>query len=795
MFKNYIKTAWRNLVKNKTHSFINITGLSVGIAVAILIGLWIWNEISYDKHNKNYDHIAQVLQNQTLNDNIATWGGVPYPLAEELRKEYGSNFKHVILSSGAYDQIIKTDEKAISKRGAYMEPGAPDMLDLQILEGANSGLTDPTSVLISKSAAEAIFGDANPLDKIIEIDSKATVNIAGVYKDIPDNSAFAGIDFIGPWQLKLAMDKWIEEMDDPWGNNSFQVFVQLAENVDLANVSSQIAEVKLNNIRREQLSSNPRLFLQPMSKWHLYSEFKGGINTGGRITYVWLFGMIGVFILLLACINFMNLSTAKSERRAREVGVRKAIGSLKTQLIHQFLIESFLVVFLALILSLLVAEISLPLFNSLADKQLSIPWSNIFFWLMMVGSALFLGLIAGSYPSFYLSELNTVKILKGSFRAGRYASIPRKVLVVVQFTVSVILIIATLIVFRQIHFAENRPLGYNHAGLISVTMHSADIHNHFDTVRNTLKNSGAITEMAESANPLTQVWRTNGGFYWEGKEANQTVMFPTCGVSYEYGKTIGWEIKEGRDFSKDFPSDSSAFILNETAVKYMGLEDPVGKTIRWSDGVAFKVIGVVKDMIMESPYASIRPTFYFLNRNVPPIVNLRLNPSVSAGTALDTIKKVFEEFSPGQPFEYQFVDTEYAQKFSDEKRLGNLATIFAVLAIFISCLGLFGLTTFVAEQRTKEIGVRKVLGASNLALWRLLSGEFIMLVIISLFIATPVAYYLMHQWLQNYQYSTNLSWQIFAATGIGLLLITFLTISFQLIKVALMNPVKSLRSE
>lgn len=793
MFKSNLIVSWRNLVKNKAHSIINIGGLSVGMAVAMLIGFWVWDEVSFDKYNKNYDHIARVLQNQHLNDDIATWPGLPYTLAEELRKNYGSDFKHVILSSGTQAQVLAVGDKKLTQKGAYMEPGAAEMLNLQMVEGT-SNMPQPASVLLSQSAATTYFGNSPAMGKVITIDTVA-IQVMGVYKDMPDNSSFAELSFIAPWQLRLSMNPWIKAMDDPWGNNSFQVYVQLADNADINKVSAKIKDVKRNNIRREQLASQPVLFLQPISRMHLYSEFKNGINTGGRIQFVWLFSIIGVFVLLLACINFMNLSTARSEKRAKEVGIRKAIGSLRSQLMAQFYSESLLVALFAFIVALLWVQLSLPFFNGVADKKMAIPWGNAFFWLAGIGFSIVTGLIAGSYPAIYLSSFRPVKVLKGSFRVGRLAALPRKVLVVVQFTVSIILIIGTVVVFRQVQFAKDRPIGYERDGLVAVDPHGSALHKHFDAMRNELKGQGVIVDMAESANPITAVWRTNGGFDWKGKDPGLSVLFPTNGVSYEYGKLTGWQITAGRDFSREYPTDSSAFILNETAVKYMGLKNPVGETIRWSDGVAFNVIGVVKDMIMESPYEPVRPSFYFLARSPNNMINLKLNPQVSAAKALATIETVFKKYNPDQPFDYKFVDEEYAHKFDNEQRIGKLAGFFSVFAIFISCLGLFGMASFMAEQRIKEIGVRKVLGASVFNVWRLLSKDFVTLVIISLFIATPVAYYFMHNWLQSYTYSAGIAWWIFVVTGLAALVITLLTVSYQAIKAAVANPVRALRGE
>lgn len=791
MFKTNVKIAWRNLVKNKVYTLINIIGLSAGMATAILIGLWIWNEASFNKYNPHYKRVAQVLQNQVLNDNVVTWDGMPYPLAEALRKNYESDFENVTVSSGAYDQAVGIGDKRLNVKGIYLEPQAVDMFAFSMLSGGNKQLVEPSSIIISQSASKAWFGSEDAVGKIMQIDT-VNVTVSGVYKDMPANSTMADILFVAPWQFRMIHDNWLKNLGDPWGNNSFNVFVQLAANADMQRVSAKIKNVKLDNIRPEERTAKPALFLQPMSRMYLYSEFKNGVNTGGRIEFVWLFGIIGMFVLLLACINFMNLSTARSEKRAKEVGIRKTVGSLRSQLIAQFFVESLLVAFFAFIVSILWVQLSLPFFNALAGKQLAILWGNPIFWLAAIGFTLITGLIAGSYPALYLSSFKPVKVLKGNFHVGRLASVPRKVLVVVQFTVSIILIIGTIVVFRQVQFAGNRPVGYNRSGLVTVYTGGGAVHAHFDAIKSELVSSGAITAMAESANPLTDVWRTNGGFTWQGKDPSLSVLFPTNGVSYDYGKMIGWKISAGRDFSPAFSGDSAAFILNETAVKYMSLKNPVGQTIRWSDGVAFNVIGVVKDVVMESPYEPVRPSFYFLARRAG-ILTLKLNPQRSAQASIETIENVLKKYNPQVPFSYRFVDDAYGQKFENEKRIGKLSITFATLAILISCLGLFAMASFVAEQRLKEIGIRKVLGATLLNVWQLLSKEFIMLVAISLLVAMPVGWYFMHQWLQNYTYNAGIAWWVFPVTGVVALVITLCTVSYQAIKAALSNPVKALR--
>lgn len=795
MIKNYFKIAFRNLFTSKVHSFINIIGLSIGMTTAILIGLWIWDEVSFDQYHRNEEHITQLKQHVTINNSVQTWTSMPLPLGDVIRKTYGSDFKYVVMASWNGNHILTAGNKQLKKEGIFFEPQAPDMLTLRMLKGTRDGLKDPHSILLNESLARSIFGDADPIGQVMTIDNRQEAKVTGVYADIPYNSSFYGTDFIAPWELYTHSEPWILTMENPWGLNGFQIYAQLNDHADINKVSAKIRNAKLDHMPKDERGDNPALFLHPMTKWHLYSDFKNGVNTGGRIQYVWLFGIIGVFVLLLACINFMNLSTARSEKRAKEVGIRKAIGSARKQLIVQFFCESLLIVAIAFVFSLLLTDLILPFFNVVADKKISIPWFNPAFWLLGLGFSLFTGIIAGSYPALYLSAFKPVKVLKGSFRAGRLAAIPRQALVVLQFSVSVILIIGTIVVYRQIGFAKNRPVGYSREGLISVPFLIRDsMAGHLDAMQHELTQSGNIISMTESESPLTAIWSTNGGFDWKGKDPGFSVDMPNTGVSYNFGRTVGWEFKEGRDFSKTFSGDSTAFVLNESAVRLMGLQHPVGEIIKW-DGHPFTVIGVIRDMLVESPYEAVRPSLFHLGREKPYFAILKINPQLNAHTALSGIETIFKKYNPAQPFVYQFANEEYAKKFGNEERIGRLASGFAVLAIFISCLGLFGMASFMAEQRVKEIGVRKVLGASVFHLWRLLSKDFVKLVALSLLIACPLAWYLMNTWLQNYAWHSPITWWIFAAAGLGAMLITLATVSFQAIRTALANPIKSLRPE
>lgn len=785
MFKNYLKIAWRNMARNKAASFINIAGLAVGMAVAMLIGLWIWDEVSFNKFNTNYDHIVQVLANKNVGGGLATQASQPFPLSTELRSRYGSDFK-AVAAAVTYEQNINYHNHAFSRTGCFAEPAMTDIITLNMVKGSKTAFKIPGAILINESLARAVFGDADPINKIIKISDAYLVQVAGVYQDLPRNTQFGNVEFIAPIRLLF---KSTGDMNN-WYDSSFQVFALLNEGSQLPQVSHKIRNILYEERRKD--ATRPALVLFPMRQWHLY-EFKDGVAVPGRLQFIWLFGVIGLFVLLLACINFMNLSTARSEKRAKEVGIRKAIGSLRGQLVAQFLSESFLIVAVSFLIAILLAWLSLPFFNDVSGKDLHLIWTNPLVWLTCFSFCLFTGLISGSYPALYLSSFNAVKVLKGTFKAGPAAAMPRKILVVLQFAVSVTIIIGTIVVFKQIEFAKDRPVGYNRDNLVSIPYNAIKEYSAF---RQELLNTGAISGVSPSSNPTTGVWSSADNLTWKGKDPNRQEVFGTVLVDPDFGSVVSWQMKEGRNFSKQFLSDSSGFLFNEAAIRQMGLKEPVGETIQWH-GKNWKVLGVVKDMVMTSPFDPITPVVFLMDDRERSfnVINLKLKAGMPVAGSLAKIEEVFKKFAPEAPFNYKFADSEYAQKFLAEERTGKLASVFAALAIFISCLGLFGVASFVAEQRIKEIGIRKVLGASVMSIWASLSKEFVILVCIALLIAVPVSWYFMHQWLQHYAYRTGLSWWVFALTGAGAVLITLLTVSYHSIKAALTNPVKSLRSE
>jgi putative ABC transport system permease protein len=790
MVKNYVKVGWRNLLRSKSYSAINIGGLSIGMAITILIGLWIWDELSFNKNFKNYNRIGQLWQFVTFDVEKSSFNSLPIPLANELRTQY-ADFELVSLSSYTKDGTFVTENKQLVRSGNYVEPDFYDIMSVKMISGSYSSRQDINTIMLSSRLAHDLFDGEESINKILTLNENITVKVIGVYEDFPSNSAFQEVEFLAPWALYENQDSWVKNSAHVWDENSWQIFTQLKEGKNFEEVSSKIKDIRMK--RDNPPGYKPEFFVHPMSKWHLYGEFKNGVNAG-QITYVWLFGMIGIFVLLLACINFMNLATARSEKRAREVGIRKSIGSVRTQLMFQFVCESLLTVMLGFALALVLVQLMMPFFNEVAGKQMNILWTNTWFWGALIGFSLFTGLLSGSYPAFYLSSFQPVKVLKGTFRPGRWASLPRKVLVVFQFSVSITLVIGIVVVFQQIEFAKDRPVGYNRAGLVEINIKPELLRNDFETLRQDLLTTRAAAEVSLSNGSVTSDYGGTVDVRWSGKPEGFNPLFMTNKVSHEFGRTIGWTIKEGRDFSRDHVTDDRAIIMNEAAAKLIGFDNPINETLK-QHGKEFKIIGVVQDIIKESPFSSIKPSLFILDYDVVNVVNIKLSPEVGVSEAMANMEAVFKKHYPTVPFEYYFTDKNFEKKFSNEVRVGKLSGFFAALALFISCLGIFGLAAFVAEQRTKELGIRKVLGASISSLWKLLSKDFVVLVLISCLLAVPVGYYFMNNWLQSYEYRTPISSWIFLLTCMGAIIITLATVSYQAIRAALMSPVNSLKSE
>lgn len=796
MFKNYLKMAWRNMLYNKGYSVLNITGLATGMAVALLIGLWVTDQYSYDRFLPGYQQLYQVEMNLTSQHfGTSTQTSIALPLTDVLKKEI-PGVKYVAET----DNIGKMNHGLlVGDKKLYMEGGAAGADFFKIFQypfikgNANSALKDIYSIVLTESTAMALFGDADPMGKDVRFDNAQNMKVTGIIRDIPKNATLQ-FNYITPFAYNEATQEWIREGRTKWTYNSFSAYVALEKGVTYAQVAPRIRNIVYQK-SPDMRTLKPEVLMHPLKDWHLYSEFKNGRAVGGFVDYVRLFSIIGLLVLAIACINFMNLSTARSEKRAREVGVRKAIGSRRIDLIYQFLLESVLITFISFLLSLLFVQLALPSFNALTGSAIRIPFGNIGFWSIMIAFILLTGLAAGSRPAFYLSSFNPVKVLKGSIQVGKAATLPRKILVVIQFTCSVALIISTIIVYQQIAYVKNRPTGYSADRLVMTDM-NGDLYQHYDALRNELLSTGLVESVASSTSPATQVYSHFSLEKWPGKNAgDESVNIGAIWVSNEYFQTLGMTMAAGLQFSGDSKKDSLNVIVNEATVRRMGLKEAVGQTISWNgSNQPVRIVGVVKDALMESPYKPVEPAI-FGHSPSGFVITYRLPKNADAHTVIEKIGKVFERYNPAYPYQFKFVDDEYAHKFSLEVLVGKLAGVFAGLAIFISCLGLFGLAAYVAEQRTKEIGIRKVLGASIGQVWALLSRDFVMLVSISCVIASPLALYFLNKWLQNYPYHVGIELGVFIASGTSAIIITLLTISFQAIKAALANPVKSLRSE
>ena len=789
MFENYFKIAYRNLLRNKAFSFINIAGLAIGMASAVLILLWIQNEVSHDRFHKNLDRIYTLNNRDKFNGDLWAWGTTPKILAPTLKLEYPDVEEAVRVSQCSF--LFTVGDKHINESGDFTDSNFLKVFSFPLQEGNMSiALNQVSNIIITQKLAKKLFGNDDAMGKIIKIDSSDNFTVTGILKDLPNNTSF-NFDYLLPWSYL----RKINQDDSYWGNNSIQSYVLLKPGVSESAFDSKIKNVTINHTKGSGDSSTTQVFVQPLKDHWLYSNSENGNYTGGRIETVKLFGVIAAFILLIACINFMNLSTARSEKRAKEVGIRKVVGAQKKILVAQFIGESILLAICAFVFTIIIVEISLPGFNSLVGKQLSIDFSNIYYWLFALLFIVFTGVLAGSYPAFYLASYKPVTVLKGTFKAANALVTPRKVLVVLQFTFAIALIICTIIVEQQIKYAQNRDTGYVRDKL-AYTFIQGDVDKHYTSIRNELVQSGAATSVTKSMSPITQRYSDGWGWTWTGSnEDDKKTDFVRMASDADFVKTMGTHLVAGRDIDiYNYPTDSTAVLLNESAVKIMRLKNPLG-TIIHGDDKDWHVVGVLKDFIYESPYEKVQQLTVLGPKGWFNVIHFKLNPANSTEKDLKLAESVFKKYNPQYPFDYKFADEAYALKFQDEQRIGTLAALFAGLTIFISCLGLFGLATYMAENRIKEIGVRKVLGASVLNITTLLSKDFLKLVIISLIVATPVSWWAMSKWLSDYTYRITIQWWVFIMAGILSVLIAVITVSYQSIKAATANPVKSLRTE
>ena len=790
MIRNFFKVAFRNFLRNKGFSAINITGLAVGMASAILILLWIQNELSYDQFHEKKGRIYEAWNRASFDGKKMCWNTTPKILARTLEHDL-PEVERAVRVNWNRNFLFSIGDKRITKTGNIVDTGFLQMFSFPMLKGNPvTALNDLHSIVLTESCAKSLFGQQDAVGKVVKIDNKDNFTVTGVIKDLPNNTRFK-FEYLLPW----AYLQYIHEDDSSWGNNSTRTYVLLKQNASYASVAPKIQVLK-QKYDEEAKKDKWEMFIYPISKWRLYSSFTNGLEySGGRITFVKLFATIAAFILLIACINFMNLSTARSEKRAKEVGIRKVVGAQKSSLISQFIGESILLAFLAALVAISLVEISLPAYNRLTDKKLFIDFATINTWLTGIGFILFTGVLAGSYPAFFLSSFQPVKVLKGTFKKANALVTPRKVLVVIQFTFAIILIICTIIVKQQIDYAQDRERGYSKDNLVYHFM-TGDIPKNYTLIKNELISSGVALSIAKTSAPLTESWSDGWGQEWEGKDPNDKTDFNRYVADEGLGKTVGLQFVQGRDFDlKQFPTDSLGMIINESSLKVMKFKDPIGKIVK-DNGRDWHIVGVIKDFILTSPYEPTRPMLISGAKNDWfQTMQIKLNGNNPTDQNLKRAEVIFKKYNPEYPFDYKFVDQEYARKFENEQRQGTLAALFAGLTIFISCLGLFGLATYMAENRIKEIGVRKVLGASVTGLAALLSKDFVKLVIVSFIVAVPIAWWLMSKWLMDYAYRVDIQWWVFALACFLSVFIALATVSYQAIRAALSNPVKSLRTE
>jgi putative ABC transport system permease protein len=789
MIKNYFLVAWRNMVRNKIFSGINILGLALGMTCSLLIMLWVQDERSVDGFHANGKQLYQVYERNYFDGKV----NADFPTQGLMAAELKRQIPEVQYSSSLEWNSTNTFEAAhkISKMsGSFAGADFFTMFSYPLLQGTpQTALNTLEGVAISRKMANLFFGSpAAAMGKAIRYENSDNFRVSAVFEDLPANSS-QQFDFLRSW---IAFEKENDDWINNWGNSDAPTFIQLRPDANLAKVR---AEIKDFIYRYQQKSKGFRVELDLVSypEKYLHSTFKNGKIDGGRIEYIHLFSLVAVIILLIACINFMNLATARSTKRAKEVGVRKVIGAARPVLMAQFMGEAMLLTFFSILIAILLTTLLLPAFNELTGKQLSLPVRQPLFWTAMLGLLLLAGFVSGSYPAIFLSSLNPIRVLKGSLRFSGGATFFRKALVVFQFGLSIIFLVGMIVMYRQMDYIQRANMGFDRDNLVYMPL-EGELANKYELFKQEAENIPAIQQVSKIRQPPTALYTHSGEIRWTGKAPDLVTSFVISDVGYDFVKTMKLKLAQGRDFSRDFPTDSAGFIVNEMAVKKMGYTDPIGKPVWWGRYQG-KIIGVLQDFHFASLHQAIEPLIIHMNEDRHSGTLLVRLKAGRDKEGLAGLEKLCKELNPAFPFTYQFSDAEYNKAYRSEQLVSKLANYFSFLAIFISCLGLLGLAIFTAGQRTREIGVRKVLGASVPGIVSLLSKDFLGLVLIAIVIASPIAWYTMYSWLQGFAYRTPVSWWIFAAAGVSAILIAFLTVSFQAIKAAMANPVTSLRSE
>ncbi len=785
MLKSFLKLTFRTLWKNKLYSLINVAGLAIGIAASVLILLWVGDELAFDGFLRKGDRLQQVMVHAQFDGKINTWSSVPLPTYEAMKTADHRIVGSAVTGWGS-EHLLTVGDKRLLRDGLFVSEEFLEMFEFPLASGQpQTVLDEPQSIVLSESLAQALFPNSDPIGKIIRLDDEHDLMVSGLLVDVPDHSTFQ-FDYLLTWKFREQINPWVVRNKDNWGNYSFQVFIELADASDAGQAGMAISDMLTKN---GQEDIERELFLHPLSKWHLHANWENGQNTGGQIDYVRLFTMIAILILIIACINFMNLSTARSENRMREVGIRKSVGARRIQIITQFLGESLIISILAFALALLIVFLFLGPFNQLVDKNLEIDLTSPTFIMGSLSIILVTGLLSGSYPALYLSSFKPTTILKGVIKVGKGADLPRKALVVLQFGFAILLMMGSFVVYRQINLVQNRQLGYDQNNLVNF-QRTDELDKNYEVLKTELLQAGLIESMTRSNSRVTSI-NSNNFLGWPGKPEEQKVIFTTITTDYDYAKTYDIKILAGRDFSREFTTDTSAIVINKAALDLMGLDDPIGTQLDLWGGKR-KLIGVIDNVLMGSLFREVKPLFMVMD-DWGGVMTARLTRGHDVRQTLEKIEQVFSKYNPAYPFEYTFVDDDFEEKFATIRLTQHLASIFTFLALFITGLGLFGLASFMAAQRTKEIGIRKVLGASVTSLVALMSREFSKLVLLALAIALPVTWWLLDNYLERYPLRVSIEWWLFVVVALTLLTFTLFIVGGKARRAALSNPANSLR--
>jgi ABC-type antimicrobial peptide transport system permease subunit len=789
MLKNYLKIAMRHLWKNKGFSLINILGLALGITCSILILLWVHDERSVDAFHKNTDQLYSIYETQFYDGKIEAARSTPGIMANEVKKvfpevQYASGF------ASDDENTFQAGDKIIKKTGNYAGADFFKMFSYPLLQGTSqSALSSIVSIAVSRKMAEDFFDDPkSAIGKTIRFNNAKDFKVTAVFENLPENTSVK-FEYLINWDAYLELNEWAKD----WGNNGPQTQIMLRAGTDAGAFHNKIKKFLDTYNNQQDRGVRVELGIQRFDEVYLHSNFVNGVITGGRIEYVSLFSIVAIIILLIACINFMNLTTARSVKRAKEIGIRKVVGAVKQNLVLQFIGEAILITFLATIIALVFVMLSLPAFNSLTSKQIELPAKEYIFWGGLAGLVLATGFISGSYPALFLSSFNSVSVLKGGFKFSNGALFFRKGLVVFQFVLSIVLILGTIVVARQVKYIRTTNLGYDRKSLVYIPL-EGNLPGKYNVFKNRASKLPGVTLITRMSQSPTLMQSSTGGVEWIGKDQTVNIEFTQASVGYDFIKTMDGKILQGRDFSKDFATDSVGYILNEEALKKIGYEDPIGKPLTFWQRKG-TIIGVMQNFHFNSLHKAVEPMILRFGEEESYGVALLRIEAGKTKEALASLENIYKELNPEFPFTYQFSDEEYNKLYKSEQVVSSLSNYFAFLAIFISCLGLLGLAMFTSQQRTKEIGIRKVLGASASSIFGLLSKEFLFLVLVAFIIASPLAWYTMNRWLQDYVYRIDISWWMFLVAGAIAIIIALFTVSFQAIKAAFANPVKNLRTE